>query len=141
MAAARAMADERRELVARCLEAGMYPRNLPQAVERLMAGDGVLATAPAVGLSKNTAPRIFALLKSNVRPCACGRPATHSGWCAHRLAGAGLPSLHVSAGRHLSLKRFNERAALAVAVNARVPRYRSQELRSEVTQEIFLAIL
>lgn len=83
----------------------MYPRNLVQAVEAMLEGKGVRATAKQAGISKTTAGRLFSFLRAHVPLCPCGRPSTHQGHCRFRLERDARPSSFIS-DRHVASVRF-----------------------------------
>lgn len=61
------------------------------------AGNGIRATAKAVGLHRDTVAKYYHL--GEKKRCPCGKPMTHKGWCSSRVAR--------SPGRQTFLARFS----------------------------------
>lgn len=140
-----ACADERSALIRKARDAGMYPRNLAQAVESLIAGNGVRATARQTGVSKTTAGKLFRLLQENIRTCGCGQPVTHIGWCHARLKQAGHGPRLVSKGRTktvLDRKEMAEQQSQFLRrIEALTPLGLPPHIRAEFKQDLAIKLL
>lgn len=130
------MTSERRRLIEACRAAGMYPRNLAQAVDSFMAGARVLELAREVGISKNTATKLFNVLVAEKPLCGCGRDRRHHGWCDYRLAMHGRGQRLVSKGR-IKQGRLNIRAMLD-EIEALIPSSYPKHARDEMRQSLVL---
>lgn len=69
---------------------------MTQMLALFEAGNGIRATARAVGLHRDTVAKYYHL--GEKKSCPCGKPMTHKGWCASRIAR--------SPGRQKFLARF-----------------------------------
>lgn len=103
------------------------------------AGNGIRATAKAVGLHRDTVAKYYHL--GEKKRCPCGKPMTHRGWCSSRVAR--------SPGRQKFLARFatvkvetkkkwvklheaNERRADIILTNAKAE---AEKHRKELARE------
>jgi len=128
--------SERRRLIEVCRTAGMYPRNLAQAVDSFMAGARVLELAREVGISKNTATKLFNVLAAEQPLCGCGRDRRHHGWCDYRLVAHGRGRRLVSKGR-IKQGRLDVRASLS-EIEALIPPHYAKHVRDEMRQSLML---
>lgn len=60
------------------------PEIMQQMQSLFDAGNGIRATARATGLHRDTVAKYYHL--GDKKKCPCGRPMTHRGWCASRVA-------------------------------------------------------
>lgn len=133
---------------------------------RLLAAESNRNVAMAVGVSKGAVQRWRKRIASDlsVVMCVCGLPASHRGWCRHRVANsparqaflakwmAGRPPaiIRVKAPPRVSLSYpflpegnngSQNGADIVLLVNGAVPKHLPEQIRADACQEILLAIL
>lgn len=87
----------------------LEPEKLRLMEASFVAGSGIRATARNVGLSPDTVRKYYAM-----RPptnCPCGKPMTHLGWCASRVARS--PGRQASLAKITTIKEDTRRKWLA----------------------------
>ena len=58
-------------------------QNYDTAAQMLINGESLRRVSELSGLARGTIARIRKLVAGRIKPCGCGKPSGHRGWCSY----------------------------------------------------------